>query len=88
MKYLCLREYEHIHRNAVTDSAFTWLQALASQRKKGEQEFLRHHANSLQVRNFVGVLETPCGTIIEILPKTADTDNSEADRAVSVHALY
>jgi 5-methylcytosine-specific restriction enzyme subunit McrC len=87
MKYLCLREYEHIHRDAVTDSAFTWLQALASQRKKGEQEFLRHHANSLQVRNFVGVLETPCGTIIEILPKTADTASPATDRALLLKML-
>ncbi len=87
MTSLCLREYDHIRRGDIPDAAFDWLETLASQRKKGEQEFLRYHANSLQVRNFVGVLETPCGTIIEILPKTADTASPEADRGLLLKML-
>lgn len=87
MTTLCLREYAHIRRTAIPSSAFTWLETLASQRKKGEAEFLRHYGQSLQVRNFVGVLETPCGTVIEILPKIADTDNPEADRALLLKML-
>ena len=92
---ISLHEYDHIyresshknHKNSVSDIAFDWLETLILQRKRGDQEFLRHHHKSLQVRNFMGVLETPCGTIIEILPKTADTENPEADRALLLKML-
>lgn len=88
MTCLCRREYEHIRRGDIPDAAFAWLETLASQRKSGEKEFLRHHGKSLQVRNFVGILETPDGTCIEILPKTADTASPEADRALLWKMLH
>ncbi len=88
MNSLCLREYDHIRRGDIPDAAFDWLETLASQRKSGEKEFLRHHGKSLQVRNFVGVLETPCGTCIEILPKTADKASPEADRELLWKMLH
>lgn len=88
MSFISLREYGHIyresshkhHENAIPDTAFDWLENLALQKKQGEKEFLRYHHKSLQVRNFVGILETPCGTCIEILPKTSDGLNLEAER--------
>ena len=88
MTYLCRREYEHIRRGDISDAAFEWLESLANQRKRGEKEFLRHHGKSLQVRNFVGILETPDGTCLEILPKTADTASPEADRALLWKMLH
>ncbi|MDQ5767994.1 McrC family protein [Thiothrix subterranea] len=88
MTYFCLREYAHIRRGDVSDAAFAWLETLANQRKSGEKEFLRHHGKSLQVRNFVGILETPDGTCIEILPKTADTASPENDRRLLWKMLH
>ena len=79
---ISLREYEHIQHGDISASAFAWLETLASQRKQGEKEFLRHHGKSLQVRNFVGILETPDGTCIEILPKTTDSVRLETERAL------
>lgn len=54
----------------ITQSAFDWLCRLGSQFRATGAELL--HVNDrylLKLDNFVGVLETPCGTTIEILPK-------------------
>ncbi|MCK5918817.1 MAG: McrC family protein [Cocleimonas sp.] len=54
-------------------SAFLWLKQQALTVVKGKAQFInliaRHGIECLQVKNYVGVIETPCGTCIEVLPK-------------------
>ena len=57
----------------IAPSAFRWL---ANQRESSDAPVGKvvqiEGLNSLRLNNFVGVLETPCGTQIEILPKYVD----------------
>ncbi|WP_240458071.1 McrC family protein [Vibrio neptunius] len=50
---------------------------------------VKKHGRSiaLQVLNYVGVLETPCGTRIEILPKISDKQDSQATTKVLLKML-
>lgn len=82
---------------AVPESAFAYLERLMS----GEEN--RDHADDVsfylkrttwnrkhafQMQSFVGVLQTPCGTQIEILPKTADeSGQGYKSRAVLITML-
>lgn len=68
----------------VSPTAFKYLQSLLYDESREDDEhrhFLRparkHGSEALQVRNYVGVLQTPCGTQIEILPKIHDGDNNK-----------
>jgi len=79
--------------------AFVYLGRLLSKDESREQSddhsfFLKrtswHGKAAFQVQSFVGVLQTPCGTQIEILPKTAkaDDDNDhQASRRMLVRML-
>jgi 5-methylcytosine-specific restriction enzyme subunit McrC len=54
----------------VSVSAFDWLCELsASFRKSGATLLMVEGRRSLKLDNYVGVIETPCGTQLEILPK-------------------
>ena len=56
----------------ISSSAFQWLVAQA-RGGPSTPEFVRLEGpRSLTVLNYVGVLETPCGTSLEILPKHTD----------------
>lgn len=87
MKPVVVREYARLTTDpveatldqaTVSPSAFEWLCNLAA-------GFSRSGASLLQVENrrwlrldsYVGVVETPCGTLLEILPKHVD-DTGEA----------
>lgn len=62
----------------VTASAFDHLCKLnASFKKSGAALLQLDGRQSLKLDNYVGVIQTPCGTTLEILPKTTD----EADGA-------
>lgn len=65
-----------------------WLKALCLSRVKGQKEFLRlisrHGQECLQVRNYVGVLESPAGTQIEILPKITETESQSISKTRSL----
>lgn len=58
----------------ITPSAFEYLYELNQELAEQGQQFLSLGKNTseLKVQNFVGVIETPCGTEIEILPKHND----------------
>lgn len=60
----------------VSQSAFDWL---IEQSQKEELHFRKmiklKTPTSLKVRNYVGVIETPCGATIEILPKHSDQES-------------
>ncbi len=76
-------------RLAVTD--WDWLLFKGIQMSKGGQGLFRprfrggHRA--LQVLNFVGLLELPSGTVLEILPKLAEQDSAEDSRRLFMKML-
>ena len=63
------------------EACYLWLKKIALERQENEEtEFLRllsrNGVESLQVRNYVGLLQTPNGTCIEILPKINQSNDS------------
>lgn len=66
---------------SISQSAFDWLcMESARMRAAGARLVQQDGRNWLRLDNYVGVIETPCRTRIEILPKAFD-DDSEAYRA-------
>ena len=74
-----------LDRAQVTPSAFDWLCRFCEQEK--DVATLRTR-QTLQWKSFVGVLRTPCGLELEILPKTySEVDDAAACRAQLVRML-
>lgn len=70
----------------LTESAFDWLCSLASAHKSSGATLLQVESRRwLRLDNYVGVLESPCGTVIEILPKHCE--DSTADTATAARSL-
>jgi len=79
MKSVVVREYARLTTDPVeatldqatiTPSAFEWLCNLsASFSKYGASLLKLENTHWLRLDNYVGVVETPCGTLLEILPK-------------------
>ena len=75
----CLVE-PSLDRATVSQSAFDYLCRLAGQfRTSGAQLLEVEGSQWLRLDNFVGILETPCGTTLEILPKHVDADGAKED---------
>lgn len=69
-----------LDRATVSKSAFDYLCRLASQfRASGAQLLEVEGSQWLRLDNFVGILETPCGTTLEILPKHVDSESTKED---------
>ncbi len=95
MKTVVVREYARLTTDTVaatldqatiTPAAFDWLCNLAAGFTKGGASLLQiENRRWLKLDNFVGVVQTPCGTLLEILPK--HTDKSDEDAAISSRAL-
>lgn len=90
---ITVREYAHLTTDAVessldyaqvSHSAFGWLCELsASLRKTGAALLQQDGRMTLKLDNYVGVVETPCGTRLEILPKhTERTDCRKESRVL------
>ena len=85
-KLLTIREYAQLttqpvepslDRAQVSPTAFDWLCELSASFKKSGATLLQVEGGlSLKWDNYVGVLDTPCGTRIEILPKHVDSKDS------------
>lgn len=86
-KEITIREYgllvkggnsRDIGCSSISASAFEWLLINGQSINEKGRELVRIKRQgksiALQVVNFVGVLDTPCGTRIEILPKVATND--------------
>lgn len=60
----------HLDQASIPSSAFDWLcERFAVNRSGGAPLVQVEGARALRLDNYVGVVETPCGTRIEILPK-------------------
>jgi len=87
MKTLVVREYARLTIDTIKptmdlaqipSSAFEWLCNLSSGFKKGGAPLLQiENRRYLKLDNYVGIVKTPCGTILEILPKHSETSNEE-----------
>lgn len=74
----------------IPKSAFEYLNRLMSQGEEKEQSdsvslFLKRsscsHKPAFQLQNYVGVLQTPCGTQIEILPKITEITEKSTEQS-------
>lgn len=77
-------ENRGLDRATVIKSVFDYLCRLAGQFRVSGAQLLKLEGNQwLRLDNFVGILDTPCGTTLEILLKHHDTESSEdASRAL------
>lgn len=69
-----------LDRATVPKSAFDYLCRLAGQFRASGAHLLEVEGGQwLRLDNFVGILETPCGTTLEILPKYMDADGDKGE---------
>lgn len=77
--------------HSITKKAFEWLLVNGQSANEKAVELVRVKKYgkdiALQVVNYVGVIETPCGTRIEILPKISDQDDSDVAKKVLLKML-
>ncbi|MDE1234751.1 McrC family protein [Vibrio aestuarianus] len=77
--------------HSIPSKAFEWLMVNGQSNNQDSVDLIKvkKHGSSiaLQVINYVGVLETPCGTRIEILPKISDKQDSQATTKVLLKML-
>lgn len=80
-----------LDRASITPSAFDWLCNLAAGFTKGGASLLQvENRRWLKLDSYVGVVETPCGTLLEILPKhssDASEDTAIASRKLLIKML-
>lgn len=95
MKTVVVREYARLtteqventlDQATVTSSAFEWLCSLSAGFNKSGACLLQiENKRWLKLDSYVGVVQTPCGTLLEILPK--HTEQSDAAAASNSRAL-
>lgn len=73
----------------VLPSAFDWLCDLSARLNRGGAPLVQLDGRrALKLDNYVGVLQTPCGTTLEILPKHTDSaDEAESSRELLCRML-
>ena len=72
-------ETQSLDRATISPSAFNYLCKLSVEcRKTGANLVQQEGRTSLRLDSYVGVIETPCGTILEILPKYVDEASDAA----------
>ncbi|MEN9432524.1 MAG: hypothetical protein RLZZ422_113 [Pseudomonadota bacterium] len=76
-KHHVIFEHSKITKNGIGESAFEWLTHYILEDEEKQPPFIKHYGNQLQVKNYVGIIETPCGTCIEILPKIYKNETVE-----------
>lgn len=77
--------------HSIPSKAFEWLMVNGQSNNQDSVDLIKvkKHGNSiaLQVINYVGVLETPCGIRIEILPKISEREDRQTATKVLVKML-
>ena len=77
--------------HSIPSKAFEWLMVNGQSNNQHSVDLIKvkKHGGSiaLQVINYVGVLETPCGTRIEILPKISEQEDSQSATKVLLKML-
>lgn len=71
---------KHLGCSSVPESAFNYLRRMSSGFRNAGAPLVQVESGvALRLDNYVGVIETPCGTLLEILPKHLDAPGSEED---------
>jgi len=66
-----------LDRACISASAFDWLCDLSARMKKSGASLVQAESRTwLRLDNYVGVITTPCGTTLEIVPKHYETEDS------------
>jgi len=73
-------EHSKITKNCISESAFEWLTRYILEDEEKQPPFIKHYGDRLQVKNYVGIIETPCGTCIEVLPKIYKNETEEEQK--------
>ncbi len=73
-------EHSKITKNCISESAFEWLTQYILEDEEKQPPFIKHYGDKLQVKNYVGIIETPCGTCIEVLPKIYKNETEEEQK--------
>lgn len=69
-----------LDRAQISETAFDWLCSLAASFSKAGATLLQVDDRKwLRLDNYVGVLESPCGQVIEVLPKIHDSEDCELE---------
>lgn len=81
--------HDSLDCHSVSQSAFRYLCDLSASVGKGGASLVQLESGiSLRVDNYVGVIQTPCGTVLEILPKhEGSTGGAEAARSLLMKML-
>ena len=79
-KHHVIFEYSNITKNCISESAFAWLTRYILEDEEKQPPFIKHYGDRLQVKNYVGIIETPCGTCIEVLPKIYKNETEEEQK--------
>ena len=79
-KHHVIFEYSNITKNCISESAFEWLTQYILEDEEKQPPFIKHYGDKLQVKNYVGIIETPCGTCIEVLPKIYKNETEEEQK--------
>ena len=86
-KHHIIFEHSKIKEDCIGKSAFEWLTHYILEDEEKQPPFIKHYGNRLQVKNYVGIIETPCGTCIEVLPKIYK-DETEAEKKKAKQLLW
>jgi 5-methylcytosine-specific restriction enzyme subunit McrC len=78
----------NLNQACIPQTAFEWLCQLSARfRTNGASLLHLENRRWLRLDNFVGIVETPCGTLLEILPKHTEESNEAASRALLIKML-
>jgi len=72
---------QNLDQASISHTMFDWLCKLASSFKSNGATILQlENRRWLKLDNYVGILQSPCGTVLEVLPKHTDQLGDEAER--------
>ena len=92
-KQVVVKEYGSITKKNIDDKAFEELKTFASYEQNWQFLRLTKGGRELKAQNYVGVIQTKSGVVVEILPKTHDVSAEDKDdgkndtRAILVRML-
>ena len=97
MNTVTIREYEHIYSNAtnretkhsLTHHDFQALQSYCDYlEEKNNTRFFTLHKDSVQAKQYVGLIQLKSSFIVEILPKISTNNKIDEDKQLFLKMLF
>lgn len=95
MNHVTVREFARLttqpgrcglDEHTIDSSAFRHIcDLIGSFKLSGVQIGIQEGGQTLRLDQYVGVIETPCGTVVEVVPKSADSSDTEDVKTSRVH---